>query len=53
MLLIALHSMLRRRGGMQIVVKTLSGKTIIDVEADDVIDNVKAKIQDLINNTDV
>ena len=34
-------------GGMQIFVKTLTGKTItLDVEARDTIDNVKAKIQD-------
>ena len=37
----------RIRGGMQIFVKTLTGKTIkLDVEASDTIDNVKAKIQD-------
>merc|ERR1712217_827496 len=37
----------RLRGGMQIFVKTLTGKTItLDVEASDTIDNVKAKIQD-------
>ena len=35
--------MLRLRGGMQIFVKTLTGKTItLDVEASDTIDNVKA-----------
>ena len=39
--------MLRLRGGMQIFVKTLTGKTItLDVEASDTIDNLKAKIQD-------
>merc|ERR1711939_1085642 len=43
-----LHLVLRLRGGaMQIFVKTLTGKTItLDVEANDTIQNVKAKIQD-------
>jgi ubiquitin len=42
-----LHLVLRLRGGMQIFVKTLTGKTItLDVEASDTIDIVKAKIQD-------
>merc|ERR1711933_96691 len=42
-----LHLVLRLRGGMQIFVKTLTGKTItLDVVASDTIDNVKAKIQD-------
>ena len=43
-----LHLVLRLRGGaMQIFVKTLTGKTItLDVEANDTISNVKAKIQD-------
>eukprot|EP00827_Trimyema_finlayi_P006393 TRINITY_DN70_c0_g1_i7.p1 TRINITY_DN70_c0_g1~~TRINITY_DN70_c0_g1_i7.p1 ORF type:complete len:292 (+),score=103.17 TRINITY_DN70_c0_g1_i7:197-1072(+) len=42
-----LHLVLRLRGGMQIFVKTLTGKTItLDVEASDSIENVKAKIQD-------
>ena len=42
-----LHLVLRLRGGMQIFVKTLTGKTItLDVEASDTIDNVKAKIQE-------
>ena len=44
-----LHLVLRLRGGagMQIFVKTLTGKTItLDVEASDSIENVKTKIQD-------
>jgi ubiquitin C len=43
-----LHLVLRLRGGtMQIFVKTLTGKTItLDVEPNDSIQNVKAKIQD-------
>lgn len=42
-----LHLVLRLRGGMQIFVKTLTGKTIaLEVEASDSIANVKAKIQD-------
>lgn len=42
-----LHLVLRLRGGMQIFVKTLTGKTItLDVESGDTIDNVKTKIQD-------
>ena len=37
--------MLRLRGGMQIFVKTLTGKTItLDVEPSDTIDNVKTKM---------
>ena len=41
-----LHLVLRLRGGMQIFVKTLTGKTItLDVEASDTIDNVKAMIR--------
>ena len=42
-----LHLVLRLRGGMQIFVKPLTGKTItLDVEPSDTIENVKAKIQD-------
>merc|ERR1712196_174195 len=42
-----LHLVLRLRGGMQIFVKTLTGKTItLEVEPSDSIDNVKTKIQD-------
>merc|ERR1712219_68327 len=42
-----LHLVLRLRGGMQIFVKTLTGKTItLEVEASDTIENVKAKIQE-------
>ena len=37
--------MLRLRGGMQIFVKTLTGKKItLEVEASDTIENVKAEI---------
>merc|ERR1711966_458132 len=42
-----LHLVLRLRGGMQIFVKTLTGKTItLEVEQADSIEAVKAKIQD-------
>ncbi len=42
-----LHLVLRLRGGMQIFVKTLTGKTItLDAESSDTIENVKQKIQD-------
>jgi ubiquitin C len=42
-----LHLVLRLRGGMQIFVKTLTGKTItLEVEAADTIESVKQKIQD-------
>ena len=42
-----LHLVLRLRGGMQVFIKTLTGKTItLDVEASDTVDSVKAKIQD-------
>ena len=38
---------MRLRGGMQIFVKTLTGKTItLDVEPSDSIETVKGKIQD-------
>ena len=41
-----MHLVLRLRGGMQIFVKTLTGKTItLEVEPSDTIENVKAKIQ--------
>uniref|UniRef100_A0A8D1V548 Ubiquitin-like domain-containing protein n=1 Tax=Sus scrofa TaxID=9823 RepID=A0A8D1V548_PIG len=43
----SLHLVLRPRGGMQIFVNTLTGKTItVEVEPSDTIENVKAKIQD-------
>jgi len=46
-----LHLVLRLRGGMQIFVKTLTGKTItLEVEPSDSIENVKAKIQDKIQD---
>ena len=42
-----LHLVLRLRGGMQIFVKTLTGKTItLQVDPADTIENVKQKIQD-------
>ncbi|KAL1201054.1 Polyubiquitin 11 [Cardamine amara subsp. amara] len=42
-----LHLVLRLRGGMQIFVKYLTGKTItLEVESSDTIDDVKAKIHD-------
>ena len=42
-----LHLVFRLRGGMQIFVKTLTGKTItLEVEPSDSVENVKAKIQD-------
>src|SRR5256885_6441618 len=42
-----LHLVLRLRGGMQIFVKTLTGKTItLEVESSDTVENVKQKIQD-------
>jgi ubiquitin len=42
-----LHLVLRLRGGMQIFVKTLTGKTItLDAEPSDTIESMKQKIQD-------
>ena len=42
-----LHLVLRLRGGMQIFVRTLTGKTItLEVESSDTVEAVKAKIQD-------
>lgn len=42
-----LHLVLRLRGGMQIFVKTLTGKTItLEVEASDTVLSVKQKLQD-------
>ena len=42
-----LHLVLRLRGGMQIFIKTLTGKTItLDAEPSDSIENIKNKIQD-------
>ena len=42
-----LHLVLRLRGGMQIFVKTLTGKTItLEAEGSDSIQNIKQKIQD-------
>jgi ubiquitin C len=42
-----IHLVLRLRGGMQILIKTLTGKMItIEVEPDEIIETVKIKIQD-------
>ncbi|KAJ3751742.1 ubiquitin, partial [Lentinula raphanica] len=42
-----LHLVLRLREGMQIFVKTLTGKTIaLEAESSDTIENLRAKIQD-------
>jgi ubiquitin C len=47
-----LHLVLRLRGGMQIFVKTLTGKTItLEAESTDTIDNVKSKIEDKRNSS--
>ncbi|CAG9835352.1 unnamed protein product [Diabrotica balteata] len=44
-----LHLVLRLRGGMQIFVKSLTGKSItLEVEPSDTIQNVKAKLEDKI-----
>ena len=41
------HAAYRLRGGMQVFVKTLTGKTVtLEVESSDTIENVKSKIQD-------
>lgn len=43
-----LHLVLRLRGGMQMFVKTLTGKKVtLNVQPSDTIENVKTKIQDL------
>jgi len=42
-----LHLVLRLRGGMQIFVKTLTGRTMtLEVESSDSIETIKGKIQD-------
>ena len=42
-----IHLVLRLRGGIQIFIKTLTGKTMtLNVEPSETIDNVKSKIQD-------
>uniref|UniRef100_A0A914ZQ40 Ubiquitin-like domain-containing protein n=1 Tax=Parascaris univalens TaxID=6257 RepID=A0A914ZQ40_PARUN len=42
-----IHLVLRLRGGMQLFVKTLTGKTIaLEVKSSDTVENVKAKIHD-------
>lgn len=42
-----IEKMLQLRGGMQVFVKTLTGKTIsVDVEPDESIESLKAKIQE-------
>jgi ubiquitin C len=43
-----LHLVLRLRGGMQIFIKTLTGKTVtIEIEPSDTIETVKIKLQDI------
>lgn len=43
----SLQNLLEIRGGMQVFVKTLTGKTIsVDVEPDESIESLKAKIQE-------
>ena len=43
-----LHLVLRLRGGMQIFIKTLTGKSIVlDVDPSDTVEKVKTKIQDV------
>ena len=42
-----IHLVLRLRGGMQVFVRTLAGKTItLEVEPSDTVERVKAKVQD-------
>ena len=42
-----MHLVLRLRGGMQIFVRTLTGRTLtLDVEPSDTVQNLKAKVQD-------
>ena len=43
-----LHLVLRLRGGMQIFIKTLTGKSIVlDVDPSDTVEKVKTKIQEV------
>ena len=43
--MVTVYLLLKLKGGMQVYVKTLTGKTItLDVEPSDTIENVKAKI---------
>ena len=42
-----IHMVMRSRGGCQIFIKTLTGRTIIlEVDGSDTIENIKAKVQD-------